>query len=467
MYLLNKYLWLLGASILVVTMNGGNLIDGDTFWAIKTGEWISNNGIPKTDPFSWTVFGVPWVAHEWFFDLLIYKFYAAFDYYGVALFVLISTFLLMYFLWKLYGTENKNIVQTVILMFIVIFMFKPGIVARPQIFGYLFFVYFFYVLYHKKDLLWTLPFITVIWANMHGSVVLGIAMVFLQLVYDTVSKSVTNKIFNLDAKLLFVSILVPLFSLFNPYGTKLWAASYLLITNEMNMQIVEWQPPDLGNPFWLFVYVTIIIITVIISLNRKSITDNYNFYLLSFYLMGTFYKAITGLRYLPYLAICWGLFVLKLLPDGLYSEKKWLDKKIIRLLALLMIIFISFSLKSLPASFEDAVDKSVWPVEAINYLESRRTYNDYYWGSFLIFNNIPVFIDSRADIYWKDSDVFKDSLDLVRFKKDPVYILDKYEIEQVIIPNNDSLDMFLKRIGWIEKYRDETAVIYLKDKLPQ
>lgn len=460
------FIWLLGAACLVVSMNAGSLIDGDTFWAIKTGEWISNNGIPKTDPFSWTVFGAPWVAHEWLFDLLIYKFYAAFGYYGIALFVLIGLFLLLYFLWKLYISEDKNIVQTVILIFIVIFMVKPGIVARPQIFGYLFFVYFFYVLYHKKDLLWSLPFIAVIWANMHGSVVLGIAMVLLQLVYDTVSKSITNKTFTLDAKLLVVSILVPLFSLFNPYGAKLWAASYLLITNELNMQIVEWQPPDLGNPFWLFVYITIIFITVIISLNRKSITDNYSFYLLSFYLMGTFYKAITGLRYLPYLAICWGLFVLKLLPDELFSEKKWLDKKIVGVLALMMTIFIALSIKSLPVSIEDAIDKSVWPVEAVNYLEDRRTYNDYYWGGFLIFKNIPVFIDSRADIYWKGSDIFKDALDLGRFEKDPVDILNKYGIEQVIIPNNDKLDIFLNRVGWIEIYRDETAVIYLKNDLP-
>jgi hypothetical protein len=311
--------------------------------------------------------------------------------------------------------------------------------------------------------LWTLPFAVIIWANMHGSVVLGIAMVFLQLVYDTVSKSIANKTFTLDVKILAASILVPLFSLFNPYGAKLWAASYLLITNDMNMQIVEWQPPDLGNPLWLFIYVTIIIITVIISFYGKNITDNYKFYLLSLYLMGTFYKAITGLRYLPYLAICWGLFVLVLLPDELFSEKKWLNKKVTGLIALMMIMFIAFSVKSLPASIEDAVDKSVWPVEAIDHLEDMRTYNDYKWGGYLIYNNIPVFIDSRADIYWKDSDVFKDDLSLGRFETDPVDILNKYGIEQVIIPSHEPLDIFLKRAGWIENYRDETAVIYLRD----
>lgn len=454
------FFWLFSASLLVILMNIGSLIDGDTFWAIKTGEWISNNGIPITDPFSWTVFGQPWVAHEWLFDLLLYKLYSAFDYYGIALFILIGLFLLIYFLWKLYSSEN--IVHTVILMIIVIFMLKPGIVARPQVFGYAFFVYFFYVLYHKREFLWTLPLVTVLWSNMHGSVILGIAMVLLQLVYDCVYRSVAQKKFTLNMKLFAVSVFVPLFSLCNPYGTKLWAASYLLITNNLNMQIVEWQPPDFGDPLWLFIYITIIFVTVIISFYGKHAGDNYKFNLLILYLAGTFYKAITGLRYLPYLAVCWGLFVLKMLPDQLFSDNKLLNKKATGIIALVMIIFIIFNIISLTASLEDAVDKTVWPAEAVNHLGDKKTYNDYKWGGYLIFKNIPVFIDSRADIYWKDSDVFKDDLDMGRFRTDPLDVLNKYGIEQVIIPSHDPLDIYLKGTGWTEKYRDETAVIYLR-----
>jgi hypothetical protein len=447
-------------------MNIGSLIDGDTFWAIKTGEWISAHGIPHADPFSWTVLGQPWVAHEWLFDFLIYKFYWAFGYYGIALFILIGLFLLIYFLWKLYSSENKNVFQAVILMIIVVFMLKPGIVARPQVFGYAFFVYFFYVLYNKRDLLWTLPFVTVLWANMHGSVVLGIAMVFLQFVYDSVYESVAQKKFALNSKLLVVSLFVPLFSLLNPYGTKLWSASYLLITNDMNMQIVEWQPPDFGDPLWLFIYLTIIFVAVIISFYGKHAGYNYRFNLLAVYLAGTFYKAITGLRYLPYLAICWGLFVLKMMPDHLFSDNKLFNKKLSGIIALVMFVFIAFSISSLPVSLEDAVDKKAWPVDAASRLENKITYNDYRWGGYLIFKDIPVFIDSRADIYWKDSDVFKDDLDMGRFKRDPLDILNKYGIEQVIIPGGDPLDIFLKRVGWVEYYRDETAVIYLRHELP-
>jgi hypothetical protein len=84
------------------------------------------------------------------------------------------------------------------------------------------------------------------------------------------------------------------------------------------------------------------------------------------------------------------------------------------------------------------------------------------WGGYLVYKDIPVFIDGRADVYWRDSDVFQDHSSATRFLKDPIEIFDKYSVEQVIIEVNSPLDIYLLRLGWVEKYRDETAVIFLK-----
>jgi hypothetical protein len=322
----------------------------------------------------------------------------------------------------------------------------------------MFFVYFFYVLYRRCNLLWTLPLVTVIWANMHGSIILGIAMVILQFTYDTVYRYVKDKNISISKDLLTVAILVPLTSLINPFGIDLWKASILQITNNMNKQIYEWQPPDFSEPVWLFAYLSIIILTVLISFSNKDIVEKRKFYLLSIYLFVTFYEACTGVRFFPYLAICWGLFVLTLLPGELFSDKSW-NKKIFLIFSLLLIIMILQSGKP-PVSIEEAIDKKSWPIEAVKQLENKRTYNSYMWGGYLIYMNIPVFIDGRADVYWKNSDVFEDSLDINRLEKDPIDLLNKYNVEQIIIPINSALDIYLKRAGGIEKYRDETAVIY-------
>ena len=50
------------------------------------------------------------------------------------------------------------------------------------------------------------------------------------------------------------------------------------------------------------------------------------------------------------------------------------------------------------------VDESSYPVQACDYilenidLENARFYNEYNYGSYMLFRGIPVFIDSRADL---------------------------------------------------------------------
>lgn len=456
-------LMLLGVSLLYVLSQLKNLVvDGDTFWAIKVGEWISNNrAVPTFDPFSWTVKGHPWVAHEWLYDLLVYKLYTALGNYGIVFLVFIAFSVTCYLLWELYNTQETNLAQKIIVFSIVIFMIKGFIVARPQVFSYMFFVIFLYVLIYKKRLLWTLPFITVLWANIHGSVVLGVAMLFLQVVYDFFFKYITEKKIYIDRKLLALTFIVPLFSLLNPYSIEIWKTAFWLITSQINHQIIEWKSPDFTNTGLLVIYLAIIILTTAACYKKREISDN-NRPLLGIYLTLTFSFAIMSVRYYPYLAICWGVFFLNVLPKKIYSNKTW-TKRISFLVAILLIISTYSSIsKGFPLNMENAIDARLWPIQAVKQLEQKRTLNEYTWGGYLILKDIPVFIDGRADVYQKNSEVFSDYLNMVSFKTDPVEILDKYNVEQVIIPVNIPLDVYLKRTGWSEKYRDETAVIFTR-----
>ena len=42
-----------------------SMYDPDTYWHIKTGEWIVQNGIPRVDIFSWYGInnGLKWINH--------------------------------------------------------------------------------------------------------------------------------------------------------------------------------------------------------------------------------------------------------------------------------------------------------------------------------------------------------------------------------------------------------------------
>ena len=46
--------------------------DGDTWSHLATGEWIIAHGaVPRADPFSHSMPGAPWTAHEWLAEILL------------------------------------------------------------------------------------------------------------------------------------------------------------------------------------------------------------------------------------------------------------------------------------------------------------------------------------------------------------------------------------------------------------
>ena len=67
---------------------------------------------------------------------------------------------------------------------------------------------------------------------------------------------------------------------------------------------------------------------------------------------------------------------------------------------------LGFSYYEAKDKFDDNyIDETAYPVQACDYiinnidLGKARFYNEYNYGSYMLFRGIPVFIDSRADLY--------------------------------------------------------------------
>ncbi len=62
------------------------LRDGDTWSHLATGEWILAHGaVPRMDPFSHSMPGAPWTAHEWLSEILMTLAFRCGGWSGVAL----------------------------------------------------------------------------------------------------------------------------------------------------------------------------------------------------------------------------------------------------------------------------------------------------------------------------------------------------------------------------------------------
>ena len=92
-----------------------------------------------------------------------------------------------------------------------------------------------------------------------------------------------------------------------------------------------------------------------------------------------------------------------------------------------------------------------YPVKASDYIlenldyKNIKLYNGYNYGSYLIYRGIPVFIDSRADLYLKEFNpsinVFDDSNDDFDNYKS---IFSSYKISHILLNNGYKLNSVLK-----------------------
>ena len=135
-------------------------------------------------------------------------------------------------------------------------------------------------------------------------------------------------------------------------------------------------------------------------------------------------------------------------------------------------IFVFISLNILKPKVDNKiVDDSSYPVEASNYIlenldiQNIKLYNEYNYGSYLLYRGIPVFIDSRADLYSPEFnegvDVFSDFLNISNIG---IYYEDKfreYGITHVIVYKNAKLNIFLSRDeNYTQLYSDDSFCIY-------
>ena len=112
------------------------------------------------------------------------------------------------------------------------------------------------------------------------------------------------------------------------------------------------------------------------------------------------------------------------------------------------------------------VDEKTYPVKASDFilenidLGTARFYNEYNYGSYMIFRGIPVFIDSRADLYapefsGKEEDIFSDFIDTSSIGKFYGDTFEKYDITHIIAYKNSKMNMIITKTEK-NKYKNQT-----------
>jgi hypothetical protein len=154
--------------------------DGDVSWQVAAGKWILQHGqIPITDPFSYTVFGHPWVAMEWLAQIVFGSAFSLDSYAGLATVVagaVIALFAILYF----HLESRASPIAVAIALLMVAFVIAPFILARPHVLAWPLVAGWTTLLLRASERgapppLWT-TLLLVVWTNLHASFPLALVI---------------------------------------------------------------------------------------------------------------------------------------------------------------------------------------------------------------------------------------------------------------------------------------------------
>ena len=478
----------------------------DTFYIIKLGEQILNNGIDCNDYWAWSAQLYNTYPH-FLFNIILAVLYRAFGFAGIYAFVLVTGYALsisLYFMIeKVYDrtvSEKGISLYPLIGMFVsllVIFAHKSFILARPQIITYLLWLWeawFILCFLNTAKKRYIAVIILIVWicALVHATAWYFTFILFLpflasayltRLIRFLASKGIKLDFYFIGGKFILANdsecrnVNKLWIGLIASYTTGLLTPTRICYTSIFKASsgntikyVIEHQPLVLANYKWLLA--SILLFVVLLSFFKiKCRLD------LLFLYTGILIMTIISRRHLGlyiYIA-CFALFYLVFETLSMISEdfRKKIMNTIIPMLTLLVLAVLGLSKSSL---FRFSYfDSSFVSDEAIDYLKDNynvqnlRLYNEYSFGAYMLFRDVPVFIDSRVNEYTKEfdsdleRDVFNDYVSVIKLQDDWKEVVEHYDFDGYYISKDRPLVYVLERDSNYEKvWENSNMVIIMK-----
>lgn len=515
-------------------------LQNDTYYTIKIGEHITQNGVDMQDPFSWHE-DLEYTYPHWLYDLITYLIYNTFGMTGIY----ITTCILSVMLGITVYLVNKKLVKNNLLSFVitigVMYLIRGYIAARAQLVTFILFVLAIFFIEKflenkKKRYAIGLIIIPILIANLHLAVFPFYFILYLpyiaeyiianfaeKIVYRKTSikklKRKINKLSKIEGKeaeieklqkelveleekvdkikikrskelqnpykirlaknnnvkwLILIMIICIFTGLLTPLGNTPY--TYLIKTMEGNttQNINEHLPMTLANDTEVICTLIIFLAILIFTKAKIRLSD-------LFMLGGLCYLMLASRRQLSIFALICSIILNRLIVDLIQQYTKItlkeVEEKITNVIGILVItiIMLGFSYYMAKDKVNDSyIDESTYPVQACDYilenidLGQARFYNEYNYGSYMLYRGIPVFIDSRADLYapefsGKEEDIFMDFIETSNISTFYQDTFEKYNITHVITYKNSKMNMIITKTNdpqYKELYSDKYFVIY-------
>ena len=281
---------------------------------------------------------------------------------------------------------------------------------------------------------------------------------------------------NQNVKFLIIVMIICAFTgLLTPIGDTPYTYLYKTMQGNTTQNISEHLPMTLSKSTDTMCILIIFLAILIFTKTKIKLSD-------LFMITGLCYLMLSTRRQLSMFVLICSVVLTRLLVDLIKrytksgieeAEKVTKNIGVVILLTVLMGLLSYDSIK--PKFDDDFVDSNSYPVAACDFIlenidvESARFYNEYNYGSYMLFRDIPVFIDSRADLYSpefsgdSDKDVFTDFINTSSISKFYEDTFEKYGITHVICGKKSKTNMVITRTkdeNYKQLYCDDSFVVY-------
>lgn len=452
---------------------------------LKMGEVVLGcRCVPQTNLFSYTNPDFPVVNHEWLTQVMLYWVSQTFGLSGLLvlkMIVLASAFAIVFWL----ASKKSRLFWVSVVGTLCLTIFSSRFRVRPEMFSYLFIALTMLTLYlaeekKRRNILWLLPLIQMLWVNMHIYFIFGIMMVGTYIFQQFI---ITKK---LDKFLLLIGLTTCAATLLNPQFIQGVILPFTIFSNygtsvEENLSIFDVGKYAGGFIFTLSLQIMVFealfllfLVLFWIKLKKTEISQTLN----------ALATGIVGVRLVRSISL-FGLFGLQPLATKLSEFETILAKhsqhqliNTIKATVFLVVLIVAIAhVKGLSDNKILSFSYQPYSENAVNFLRNNNIkgpiFNNYHLGNYLIYGLYPrekIFIDARPEMY---PAVFFEEYN--RMLRDDTFFnqqVAKYHINTVVfgvqMEDPATIRPFLLRLiqskEWIPIFADGNVTVLIKQE---
>jgi hypothetical protein len=405
--------------------------DNSYLWHIRAGDLqVESGSVLTDDPFSFTLPGAEWRTQSWLLELF-YSWAEKIEPLFSADVVVAGCSALLSIAVGLRIARKRNGILAPLGLIWVVWISLGYFTPRPVVLSLALFSLVVLVCEDER-LSWTLPIVFWLWASVHGGFIVGLGYVALS--------GLSNR--RIRTTPLLASVIATLIS---AHGWGTWEILLRFSSSRESLDYIrEWLTPDfLSIPLFPF---AIGIVSLLIGAVHDRFTRRELWIIIPFLVF-----SFSANRAVPLAAIA-------LVP---FIVPAWTPRTIGKTQLPRSVSWITVGLilgVSLVVPVESGGLEARFPVEAALRLDPVPTFHDDLTGGYLIYVGFTpgVFLDDRAELY---GDLYVESLQARHAKGAWMDLLDRYQVEQVVLPATDALLQLLDLRGWRRVYEDASFVV--------